>query len=92
MLVLILAIVVMSVSTSLALKLQRADTEKVRLFGVISHDLRSPFTNLIGNADLLRKNFAELSEEDRRTLSAGIFEAADKAHDLLDNLLRNNFV
>lgn len=86
-LVLALALVIIIISTSLAFRLQRADTEKVRLFGVISHDLRSPFTNLIGNADLLRKNFAELSEEDRRTLSAGIFEAADKTHDLLDNLL-----
>lgn len=82
-----LAIVVMSITASLSLRLQRANTEKARLFGVISHDLRSPFTNLIGNADLLRTNFNNLSEEDRRTLSAGIFEAADKAHDLLENLL-----
>ena len=85
--VLLFAVVVMFISASLALRLQRADTEKARLFGVIAHDLRSPFTNLIGNAELLRKNFAELSEEDRRALSAGIFDAADKAHDLLENLL-----
>ncbi len=85
--VVLFAFVVMFISTSLALRLQRIDTEKARLFGVIAHDLRSPFTNLIGNAELLRKNFNELSEEDRRSLSAGIFEAADKAHDLLENLL-----
>jgi signal transduction histidine kinase len=85
--VVLLAVVVMSITASLALRLQRSDTEKARLFGVISHDLRNPFTNLIGNADLLRNNFNELSEEERRTLSSGIFEASDKVRDLLENLL-----
>lgn len=82
-----LALVVMIITATLARRLERANTEKARLFGVISHDLRSPFTNLIGNAELLRENFTTLSDEERRTLSAGVFEAADKAHDLLENLL-----
>jgi signal transduction histidine kinase len=82
-----LGLAVMAFTATLAFRLQRADTEKARLFGVISHDLRSPFTNLIGNAELLRKNFNSLSDEERRVLSSGIFEAADKAHDLLNNLL-----
>ncbi|WP_432821952.1 sensor histidine kinase [Trichloromonas sp.] len=85
--IILLGLVVMAVTATLARRLQRADTEKARLFGVISHDLRSPFTNLIGNAELLRKNFTTLSDEERRALSSGIFEAADKAHDLLENLL-----
>ncbi len=83
----VLALVVMAITVTLARKLQQANTEKARLFGVISHDLRSPFTNLIGNAELLRNKFTTLSDEERRTLSSGIFEAADKAHDLLENLL-----
>ncbi len=85
--VFVLALVVLTITANLARKLQRANTEKARLFEVISHDLRSPFTNLIGNAELLRKNFTTLSDEERRDLSSGIFEAADKAHDLLENLL-----
>ncbi|OHB33850.1 MAG: hypothetical protein A2X84_10720 [Desulfuromonadaceae bacterium GWC2_58_13] len=85
--ILVLGLVVLTISATLANRLQRSDTEKSRLFGVISHDLRNPFANLIGNADLLRKNFNTLSDEERRTLSSGIFESADKAHDLLKNLL-----
>jgi two-component system, sensor histidine kinase and response regulator len=85
--VVFLAVVVMSITASLAVRLRRSDTEKARLFGVISDDLRNPFTNLIGNADLLRNNFNDLSEDERKSLSSGIFEASDNVRDLLENLL-----
>ncbi|MEJ2200811.1 MAG: HAMP domain-containing sensor histidine kinase [Desulfuromonadaceae bacterium] len=86
-LVVLLAVTVLSVTLVLASRLQRANTEKNRVFGVISRDLRGPFADLISNADQLRNNFNALSEEERRSLSAGIFSSADRVQDLMENLL-----
>ncbi len=85
--VLVLAIAVVLITNRMIRRLHDANAEKARLFDVIAHDLRAPFTSLIGNTELLRKNFSELSEEERRSLSSGIFQAADKSQGLLENLL-----
>ncbi len=85
--VLVLAIVVVLITNRMIRRLHGANAEKARLFDVIAHDLRAPFTSLIGNTELLRKNYAELSDEERRSLSSGIFQAADKSQGLLENLL-----
>ncbi len=71
----------------LAGRLQRSDREKDRLLEVIAHDLRSPFTTLLGNTELLKDPPEDLSEEDRKTLISDVHESAANTYQLLENLV-----
>lgn len=70
-----------------ATALQKSIHEKDRLINIISHDLRSPFANLIGNSELLKDSSPELSRKDQQELATGLHSAALKTYALLDNLL-----
>jgi len=72
---------------ALARRLQRSDREKDRLLEVIAHDLRSPFTTLLGNTELLQNPPEDLSEEDRATLISDIHQSAANTFQMLENLL-----
>ncbi len=71
----------------LAGRLQKSDREKNRLLEVIAHDLRSPFTTLLGNTELLQNPPEDLSEEDRATLISDVHQSAANTFQTLENLL-----
>jgi signal transduction histidine kinase len=82
-----LAVLVMSVTVRSALGLARATAEKDKLFSVIAHDLRSPFTSLLGNSALLAENGDSLSDQELRAVAGSIHRSATGLFQLLQDLL-----
>lgn len=68
-------------------RLEEVDRQKDKLFGVISHDLRSPFNAVLGYSELLERSLDGASEKTRQH-ARECHDAARSAYDLLDNLLR----
>ncbi len=67
--------------------LHKLNHQKDKLFSIIGHDLRSPFTSIIGFSDLLVTNARDLSHGQTVSYAQIVREAAIGVHDLLDNLL-----
>jgi signal transduction histidine kinase/CheY-like chemotaxis protein len=66
---------------------KRLNTDKDRFFSIISHDLRGPFTSLLGNAQFMMEMIDNLKPQDIREMAEGIYNAGKSAYNLLDNLL-----
>lgn len=60
---------------------------KDKLFSIIAHDLRSPFTALVGLSEVLSEKTNELSSEEIAELSKHIHQSATGVLALTDNLL-----
>jgi len=88
LILIVLGLAVLGYSLWLANRLQKSIQQTDHLFSLISHDLRSPFTNLIGNSELLKDNYADLTREDQLTLIDGLHSSALSTYALLDNLLQ----
>jgi signal transduction histidine kinase len=69
-------------------RLQELDLEKSKLFGVISHDLRSPFNAVLGYAELLERGAHDENPDRIKRYARDCRDAARSAYDLLDNLLQ----
>jgi len=67
--------------------LRQSNEQLHRLFAIISHDLRGPFTPLLGFSDLLSKNARDLSPETVQDYGQSIHRIATQLHLLLDDLL-----
>jgi len=61
---------------------------KDKLFSIIAHDLRSPFSSILGFSELLHREQATLSEEDVAEYAGMIHHSSEQALYLLENLLR----
>ncbi len=61
---------------------------KNKFFSIIAHDIRSPFTALLGLSGLLESNVEQLTEEDIVEISSGINNQAKHIFSLLENLLQ----
>ncbi|MFH1197861.1 MAG: HAMP domain-containing sensor histidine kinase, partial [bacterium] len=68
-------------------ELKLSNETKDRLFSIIAHDLRNPFTTLIGASAFLSKEFDDLPETEKKKLISGIHSSSIKIYDLLENLL-----
>lgn len=69
-------------------RLERLNDHKNLLFGVVSHDLKSPFNALLGYAELLERSVERLPPERVREYARYVGEGARRACDLLGNLLQ----
>ena len=69
-------------------ELMKTNTNKDKFFSIISHDLRSPFTSLIGFSEFLANEVDELSKEEIKEFSQNIFKSARGTFALLENLLQ----
>jgi signal transduction histidine kinase/CheY-like chemotaxis protein len=67
--------------------LAKLNADKDKFFSIISHDLRGPFTNLLGNAQFMLDMIDELSKQDILEMTQSIYNGAKAAYGLLDNLL-----
>ena len=63
------------------------NTQKDKLFSILSHDLRSPFSSILGFCDILLKENEQLTAEDRFQFVAYIQEAAQDQLSLVNKLL-----
>jgi signal transduction histidine kinase len=68
-------------------ELQKLNQQKDKLFSIIAHDLRSPFTSVIGFADLLVSKARTLSHGQVVSYAQIVRDAASGVQNLLDNLL-----
>ncbi len=67
--------------------LKLTNTAKNKLFSLIAHDLRSPFTSLTGLSNILYSEYDNLSDEDKKTYIEAISVTSNKTYFLLENLL-----
>ena len=63
------------------------NSQKDKLFSILSHDLRSPFSSILGFCDILLKENDQLTSEDRLQFVAYIQEGAQDQLSLVNKLL-----
>ncbi|PIE33645.1 hypothetical protein CSA56_11055 [candidate division KSB3 bacterium] len=68
-------------------QLQELNASKDKFFSIISHDLKSPFSILLGFAELLAANIEQYDKPKIETLACRLLSAANKLYALLENLL-----
>jgi len=68
-------------------ELDTLNATKDKFFSIIAHDLKSPFTSLIGYSKMLTKNFEKYSDEKKKNYIMNIEKASSSTYQLLENLL-----
>ncbi len=68
-------------------ELRQLNTTKDKFFSIIAHDLRNPFSVLLGVSDLLLKNYDTFDNEMRLELLTMQYDTAKQTYSLLQNLL-----
>jgi len=69
-------------------KLEDLIAERNRFFSIIAHDLRGPFTSIIGYADMLLAMFEHLSRDEIKTYVQTLKISAEQTYGLIINLLQ----
>ncbi|MGE5621222.1 MAG: ATP-binding protein [archaeon] len=69
-------------------ELKELNADKDKFFSIISHDLKSPFSSLLGFSEFLASDFDQLSPEEVKTFAQNIHKSAKSVFDLLENLLQ----
>jgi signal transduction histidine kinase len=72
---------------SFRIKLEEVNLTKDRFFSIIAHDLRSPFTSILGFSRLLNDEYDDFSDVDRKMMIKQILTSTESTFQLLDNLL-----
>lgn len=67
--------------------LNETNATKNKLFSIIAHDLRNPFSNIIGFSELLIDELDSLDTNEIKTFASHINNSANQTLKLLDNLL-----
>jgi len=68
-------------------KLKVINANKDKFFSIVSHDLRSPFSALIGYAQLLTDNYDELEDDEIQMSLESLKRSAENTFSLLNGLL-----
>lgn len=68
-------------------KLTELNAQKDKLFSIVSHDLRSPFSGILGFCDVLIKDDASLTHDERMEYLSYIRESANTQLELVNRLL-----
>ncbi|TAK66282.1 MAG: PAS domain S-box protein [Dehalococcoidia bacterium] len=68
-------------------ELRRANAVKDEFLGLVSHELKTPITTILGNAEVLLKRTAMLDENERAGAVSDIHDEASRLHAIIDNLL-----
>lgn len=68
-------------------KLKEANDTKDSFLCIIAHDLKVPFNAIMGFSDLLREQFDEIDDTEKKSYIRNIINASDSAFKLLENLL-----
>ncbi len=67
--------------------LQEANATKDTFFSILAHDLRSPFSSVLGSAEIALTYFDQLKPDELREHIVRIKKSAEMFYALLDNLL-----
>jgi signal transduction histidine kinase len=68
-------------------KLEELNQQKDKFFSIVAHDLRSPFAGMLGFAEILSEDYAELSEDEKKFYIDNIQLSLKNLLSLIDNLL-----
>lgn len=68
--------------------LEQLNATKNRFFSIIAHDLKNPFSALLGFSDMMTKNFNDLTEGEIREYISIIQNSSQNLYKLLENLLK----
>ncbi len=68
-------------------ELQNLNVTKDTLLSIISHDLKTPFFNIIGLGELLLNDFDSYDDKMKKELITNMVDSSRASHNLLDNLL-----
>ena len=60
---------------------------KDRFFGIIAHDLKNPFLNIVGYSEYIQENLEQIEKQELLRYINSIFQSAFAQNRLLDNLL-----
>jgi PAS domain S-box-containing protein len=69
------------------LQLKELNATKDKFFNIVAHDLKNPFTSLIGSSELLFRNIDQLDNEKIKTLALILNDASKSGYAILQNLL-----
>ncbi len=69
-------------------QLKELNANKDKFFSIISHDLKSPFTSLLGFSEYLVEDLDDLSQDEIKEFATNIHKAAKNVFNLLENLLQ----
>ncbi|MFW6289464.1 MAG: PAS domain-containing sensor histidine kinase [Mariniphaga sp.] len=67
--------------------LEELNAGKDKIFSIIAHDLKTPFTSILGFSELLIEQVRERNFEGIESYAMGIQHSAKRTYDLLTNLL-----
>ncbi len=68
-------------------ELRIANSTKDRFFTIIAHDLKNPFGALLNLTELLKNEFENLSDKEKKDIAAVMFNSANDNYKLLETLL-----
>jgi two-component system sensor histidine kinase/response regulator len=68
-------------------ELTKTNLEKDKFFSIIAHDLRSPFSGLIGLLELMTEEMENLNSETRQEMIQSLLDSSKQVYTLLENLL-----
>ncbi len=69
------------------IELQELNSTKDKFFSIIAHDIKNPFTNLLGFAQLLEHTHDKVTTEKRASHIKHMHQSAKNVYSLLENLL-----
>jgi len=67
--------------------LRKLNASKDKFFSIIGHDLRSPFTSIIGFSEMLCKEVESFSIVEIKEMAEAIYKTSQETYTLLNNLL-----
>jgi PAS domain S-box-containing protein len=68
-------------------ELKQLNASKDKFFSIIAHDLRNPFSGLLGITDFIVKNVDQFSPQDIQEHVASLRDSAKNVYTLIENLL-----
>lgn len=68
-------------------QLKELNATKDKFFNIVAHDLKNPFTSLLGSSELLYQNINKMDQEAIRKLAAILNDSARGGYAILQNLL-----
>jgi two-component system sensor histidine kinase/response regulator len=68
-------------------ELEHANISKDKFFSIIAHDLRAPFTGLLGFTQIFLESFEEFSSQEIKESLSSLQKTAKTVYTLVDNLL-----
>lgn len=77
-------------ANDLALKnelLHDSNATKDKLFSIISHDLRSPFSAVLGFLDIMLNDYDDFSDKERKEMIDRVYNSSNQIYTLIENLL-----